>query len=167
MSMLGFKSATGFTLIEVLVSMVILAIGLLGLAGMQTIALKDNQDAFFYAQASSLAYEMSDRIKANSPSTAPPWGSATLPTAATSCTSTNNCNTTTGCDSATMAAFDYCAWVKNTQDRIGASATALVSSGTAGGACTGATNKLCLTISWARNNQTIAATNEFKLEIQP
>ena len=177
MSRLGFKSATGFTLIEVLVSMVILAIGLLGLAGMQTIALKDNQDAFFYAQASSLAYEMSDRIKANSPSTgAPPWESSTVPTAATSCTSTDNCNTTTGCNSATMAAFDYCAWKANVQNRIApdATATVAISPVTGSAVCNGGTTKRCLTISWVRNNKlgtgadTVANTsNTFQLEIQP
>ena len=55
----------GFTLIEVLISMVILAIGLLGLAAMQTISLRDNQDAHYYQQATLLAYEMQDRIRAN------------------------------------------------------------------------------------------------------
>ncbi len=166
MSRFGFTRTKGFTLVEVLVSTIILAIGLLGLASMQTLALKDNQDAFLFAQAASLAYEMSDRIKANSPTIAPPWENATLPTPATSCTNTDNCNTTTGCDSATMAAYDYCAWEKNAKDRIGSSATTLVSR-TAGGNCSGAANKLCLTVSWTNNNQKMAASNSFKLEIQP
>ena len=48
----------GFTLIEVLVSMVILAVGLLGLAAMQAISLRDNQDVYYYQQATLLAYEM-------------------------------------------------------------------------------------------------------------
>lgn len=61
----GLRYKQGFTLVEVLVSMVILAIGLLGLAALQGRALKDNQDAYFYSQANLLAYEMGDRIKAN------------------------------------------------------------------------------------------------------
>lgn len=55
----------GFTLVEVLVAMAILAVGLLGLASLQAIALKDNQDAYLRSQANLLAYEMSDRIRAN------------------------------------------------------------------------------------------------------
>jgi len=55
----------GFTLIEVLVAMVILAVGLLGLASMQVMALKDNKDAYLLSQANFLAYEMNDRIRAN------------------------------------------------------------------------------------------------------
>lgn len=55
----------GFTLIEVLVAMVVLAVGLLGLASLQALALKDNQDAYFRSQANFLIYEMSDRIRAN------------------------------------------------------------------------------------------------------
>ena len=59
------NNVNGFTLVEVLVAMVILAIGLLGLASLQAIALKDNQDAYLRSQANLLAYEMSDRIRAN------------------------------------------------------------------------------------------------------
>lgn len=55
----------GFTLVEVLVAMVIMAVGLLGLASLQAVALKDNQDAFLRSQANFLAYEMSDRMRAN------------------------------------------------------------------------------------------------------
>ncbi len=55
----------GFTLIEVLVSIVILAIGLLGIMNMQARALMDNQDAYLRTQAVFLAYDMADRIRAN------------------------------------------------------------------------------------------------------
>lgn len=59
------SKVNGFTLIEVLVAMVIMAIGLLGLASLQALALKDNQAAYFHSQANFLLYEMSDRIRAN------------------------------------------------------------------------------------------------------
>jgi type IV pilus assembly protein PilV len=162
MSMFGFQRAAGFTLIEVLVSTIILAIGLLGLASMQTLALKDNRDAFFYSQASSLAYEMSDRMKVN----ASVWQGA-VPTAASICTSTDNCNTVTGCTPAAMAAYDYCAWKANVVSRIGTTATATVAVSPSGSVCTGDATKRCLTISWPRNNLTLSASNTFQLEIQP
>ena len=158
----GFRRITGFTLIEVLVSTIILAIGLLGLASMQTLALKDNQDAFFYAQASSLAYEMTDRIKAN----ASAWRGDILPEplASTVCVSTHQCNTVTGCSAADMAAFDYCAWSLNVQDRIpGATSTVTSISPFTGNNCT----TRCININWARNNTKIGANNHFELEVQP
>lgn len=55
----------GFTLLEVLIAMLIFAIGMLGLAGMQGVALKDNNDAYMRSQAVFFAYDMGDRIRAN------------------------------------------------------------------------------------------------------
>ena len=55
----------GFTLLEVLIAMVIFAVGMLGLAGMQGVALKDNNDAYMRSQAVFFAYDMGDRIRAN------------------------------------------------------------------------------------------------------
>jgi type IV pilus assembly protein PilV len=59
------KPQSGFTLIEVLVSLVILAVGLLGLAGMQAKELGSNQNAYNRSQATQLAYDIADRMRAN------------------------------------------------------------------------------------------------------
>ncbi|PBP92608.1 type IV pilus modification protein PilV [Pseudomonas congelans] len=56
---------TGMTLIEVLVSVLILAIGLLGAAAIQLNALKYTDSATMSSQASFIAYDMMDRIRAN------------------------------------------------------------------------------------------------------
>ncbi len=58
---------TGFSLIEVLVSVVILAIGLLGLAGLQSTGLRANGSAYMMTQATALANDMVDRMRANIP----------------------------------------------------------------------------------------------------
>jgi type IV pilus assembly protein PilV len=55
----------GMTLIEVLVSVLILAIGLLGAAAIQLNALKYTDSATLTSQASFIAYDMMDRIRAN------------------------------------------------------------------------------------------------------
>lgn len=52
-------------MIEILVSVLILAIGLLGLASMQVVGLKNNQSAYLRSQASMLAYDIADRMRAN------------------------------------------------------------------------------------------------------
>ena len=59
------KIERGFTLVEVLVAMVVLSIGMLGLAGLQATSLKSNQSAFNRSQATQLAYEMADKMRAN------------------------------------------------------------------------------------------------------
>ncbi|WP_295467940.1 type IV pilus modification protein PilV [uncultured Pseudomonas sp.] len=63
--MTGPRRQNGATLIEVLVAMLILAIGLLGLAGLQTISVQSNQGAYFRSQATILANDIVDRMRAN------------------------------------------------------------------------------------------------------
>ncbi|MFR0691023.1 type IV pilus modification protein PilV [Enterobacterales bacterium AE_CKDN230030158-1A_HGKHYDSX7] len=55
----------GFTLVELLVSVVILAIGLLGLAGLQNVGVAASYSALQRSQASWLASEMADLLRAN------------------------------------------------------------------------------------------------------
>lgn len=55
----------GFTLIEVLIAAIVLSVGLLGLAGLQTVSLKMNQGSILRAQATALAIEITDAMRAN------------------------------------------------------------------------------------------------------
>lgn len=59
------QGQAGFTLLEILIALIILSIGLLGLAGLQANSLKNNNSAYQRTQASLLANEMLDRIRAN------------------------------------------------------------------------------------------------------
>lgn len=59
------RHTSGFTLLEVLISIVILSIGLLGLAGLQATSLQANQNAHYTSQANLLAYDIVDRMRAN------------------------------------------------------------------------------------------------------
>ena len=54
----------GFTLIEVLVTVIVLSIGLLGLAGLQAVALKFNSTAYQRSQATVLIYDMIEQMRA-------------------------------------------------------------------------------------------------------
>lgn len=56
---------SGFSMIEVLVTIVILMIGLLGLAGLQARALTSQMESYQRAQALVLMKDMADRIDAN------------------------------------------------------------------------------------------------------
>lgn len=59
------KTQHGFTLVEVLIALVILGVGLLGLAGLQTASLRAGDDAYLRTQASIYAYNLIDRMRAN------------------------------------------------------------------------------------------------------
>ena len=59
------RGQQGFTLIEVLVSILILAVGLMGLAGMNSRILTGQFEAYQRAQASLLVQDMVNRIRAN------------------------------------------------------------------------------------------------------
>ena len=59
------QASQGFSLIEVLVSVFVLSVGLLGLAGLQGFSLKHTNTAYYRGQAIQLTYDMADRIRAN------------------------------------------------------------------------------------------------------
>lgn len=56
---------SGFTLLEVLVAMLVLSIGLLGLAGLMASSMRNNESAYHSTQATWLAYDILDRLRAN------------------------------------------------------------------------------------------------------
>lgn len=102
--------ARGFSLLEVLISMVVLSIGLLGLAGLQTMGLRNNHSAYLRSQATLLAYDIADRMRANR-RTAIDDGSYSLTLNATPATPAKDCTTTT-CAPAELAAYDLYHWFK-------------------------------------------------------
>ncbi|MFT4243808.1 MAG: type IV pilus modification protein PilV [Acidovorax sp.] len=57
--------ARGFTLMEVLVSIVVLSFGMLGMVGIQAFALQSNREARMQAQAVNLARELAEMMRGN------------------------------------------------------------------------------------------------------
>jgi len=56
----------GSSLIEVLISILILAVGILGMGGLQLTSLQSSSDSVLRTQAVYMSYEILDRIRANS-----------------------------------------------------------------------------------------------------
>jgi type IV pilus assembly protein PilV len=61
----GSRRTRGFSLIEVLITILIFAVGLLGMAALQAVSMRSNQSANFRTQATALAYMIIDRMHAN------------------------------------------------------------------------------------------------------
>jgi type IV pilus assembly protein PilV len=59
------RAAAGFTLVEVLIALVVLSIGLLGIAALYLETLRANRTALYRTQAVTLAADLADRIRAN------------------------------------------------------------------------------------------------------
>jgi type IV pilus assembly protein PilV len=59
------RAQGGFTLLESLVALLVLSIGLLGIAGLLVQGMRYNQDAYVRTQATILAYDMFDRMRIN------------------------------------------------------------------------------------------------------
>lgn len=82
-----------------MVAMLIFSIGLLGLAGLQAVGIKNNQISYSRTVASQLAYDLADRIRNNSD----------IDYSSTAASSSTNC-ITSACSPSQMAAFDLYEW---------------------------------------------------------
>ncbi len=152
---------SGFTLIEVLVAIVVLSLGLLGLAGLQAASLRNNQAAYYRGIATQQAYDMADRMRAN--------------LAGVSAGNYNNITATipadpgcfsSGCTAANMAITDHFQW--NTAN------AALLPNGvgsvacTAGAACAaGGDWSFDITVSWTERSEAGNATQSFVTRVSP
>ena len=59
------RRQSGVTLIEVLITVLVMAIGLLGMAALQLNGLNTNHDAYYRSQATLFAADLADRMRAN------------------------------------------------------------------------------------------------------
>lgn len=89
-------------MIELLVTLVIVSVGVLGVASLQIQSLQQNREAFFRAEATYLANGLIDRIRAN-PLQVYSLPIDQAPVSASSCVSIN-------CASAEMASYDLAEW---------------------------------------------------------
>ena len=64
------KQVRGFTLIEVLIALIIMSIGMLGIAGMYVRSMQAGRTSMFQHHAVTLAGDVADRIRANPRATA-------------------------------------------------------------------------------------------------
>ena len=95
-------NSRGFTLVETMVALVVLAVGMLGIAGLYVTTLKSGGGAIYRMQAVNLAGDLADRIRANRGANVAYQGAA----------ADNNCYgaASVDCAPALMAANDLFVW---------------------------------------------------------
>ena len=59
------KVQRGFTMIEVLIAVLILAIGLLGVAGVQLVSMQQTANSTLRSEATMYAQSLADRVRSN------------------------------------------------------------------------------------------------------
>jgi len=110
------RTSAGFTLIEVLIALLVLSIGLLGLAFLQGQGVKFNTDAYNRSQATLLAYDIMERMRANRDAVGQDHYDTSTQSKATAakdrdCSGSSACNCYTRvCNTANMARFDLAEW---------------------------------------------------------
>jgi type IV pilus assembly protein PilV len=98
---------SGFSLFEVLITMVVSLVGLMSLAALQAAGIRSNQSAYQGSQATVLAYDIADKMRANTGSINNYLTSYMTPDAASA---QAGCNTTGGCTAAELAENDLFDW---------------------------------------------------------
>lgn len=125
-SQLRVKNVAGFSMIEVLVTLLIVAVGLLGLGALMLKGLKTNSSSQLRTVAVSQAYDMVDRIRANTSGLTLGSYNTVLPSGSSTTCSTAGLGTTvhvqpatslptcaacsSSCSVANVAAKDACDW---------------------------------------------------------
>ena len=111
----------GMSLLEVLVSVIILAVGMLGIASMLLVSSQANNSSYMKQQAIQTVYNIFDKVRANSQAAingnynVSNIGSTGLPTALT--TPSVQCNAAS-CTPSQLATYDTWNWLSNDVARL-------------------------------------------------
>jgi type IV pilus assembly protein PilV len=133
------KNQRGAGLIEALVAILVLSIGLLGMLGMQTAALKYEQSSWIRSALSSNIASLADRIRANSGSLATAYTytrsyadeRAAIEASNTYFDSARDCDSTV-CTAAELATYDMLVWRRDLDQQLPGATGFVVPTGTKG-----------------------------------
>ena len=106
--MMNLRTNRGFSLVEVLIALIIMSVGMLGIAGLYVQSMQAGRTSMLRHHAVTLAGDIADRIRAN-----PTAGAAYAAAAGAdnNCVAQNN-----DCDVAEMAAHDIFLWQAQARD---------------------------------------------------
>lgn len=105
----------GFSLLEVLIALLVLSVGLLGIAGLQTVSLRFNHQSYERTQATVLISEMFEKIAAN-PAAARAGSFDAVTSADTSASFAGYGTCPASCTATQLATFDLFRWKSSLED---------------------------------------------------
>lgn len=139
---------SGFSLIEVLVALLVLSIGLLGLAALQVTGIRFNHQSYQRTQATVLIYEIVDRMRANPQA----LGSYVIAIGAGTPTAATNCDTAS-CSITDLATYDLNRWRTAINTAIGSQASSIQQNGAL----------FTITIQWTEHDMTLSQTLDVRV----
>lgn len=168
----------GFSLIEILISIVVLSFGLLGMVGLQSAALQANREAKLQSAAVTLARELAEEIRGNksegikAAASNPYVGSFNSPLTAATPSYCLSLSSDTACASATeIAQAQLTEWLSRVDTELpGAKVTTCYDSapfdanGLPRWACTDSGTALVIKIGWTRGSTDKTQTGNAALE---
>ncbi len=128
----------GFTLIEVMVALIVLAVGLLGMASLTVRSQQSNESAYARSQASLLAADILERMRANKVDLSTletrkvsfaTKGNAYVLTGLPSCATPTTGTPAVGTEQAAQDLAQWCASVRNSLPGVNAAQTRISRSG--------------------------------------
>ncbi|WP_394787634.1 type IV pilus modification protein PilV [Rhodoferax sp.] len=177
-SRIAVLRAKGFSLLEVLISIIILSFGLLGMVGLQATALQSNREARLQSTAATLARELAEMMRGNKAASQLPTGNPYLqdfttaaPTTEAHCldvSSSTNCGT----DTTAVANSELTEWLARVSTELpGARVNICVdaapfdSNGIPQWSCTAGTGATTvIKIGWTRGSTNRSSSNTTLLE---
>ena len=138
----------GFSIVEVMVALLVLSVGMLGIAGLYVTTLRASGSALFRTHAVNFAADMADRIRANPTAREAYEGAA----------ADNNCAEGSACAPAALAADDVFRW----QQQV---AAILPGQGTVAVDGAGTLRTYTITVSWAEPTEPNPLTYTLRMQI--
>ncbi len=146
-------TSAGFTLVEVLVALVVIAVGMLGIAGLYVESLRAGRTSILRTNAIMLAGDMAERIRAN-PNAAADYAGTGPGSSDFDCV--NGVDT---CTAAELAADDWFRWGQDVAARLPQDTTANIDV-----VSVGSLDQYSITISWPETGTSERA--EYQLVLQ-
>ena len=153
------KHIAGFSLIEVLIALVILSVGLLGIAAMVSVSLKSKDSSYYRTEALTLSSAILDRMRANRAiATANGYD---VSFGGTSGTAPNNNCTSAPCTTAEQASMDLAQWQADIAAVLPAFSSAVPAAGSISTATVNQMTQVNISIRWndQRANQAVAGSS--------
>lgn len=145
----------GVTLIESLVAIVVMALGILGILGVQMRTLTDTQTGVRRAQAIRLIEDMGERMKVN------PNALANINAYVTAFADTPTLpNCASGCNAAQLATYDVAAWKRIVRENLPTGQASIFVPPAESGLATGLGRQLGVMIAWRENERAGTKTDD-------